>query len=374
MCKINEMLFVAVLSVSLTVLAGCVLQNTTVGPMWSWESLGYVSTESAGEPWNATLGTSIAVGTDGLVVVAFCEAGAISVKKYSAESAWTDFGSPGTGGFLSMTIDPSDNKPIVAFDDGNTGCQVVKWSSGTSWTSLGSPGAGGTYLTSVAIDPVDNKPVVACAVHDRYSSGYLLVKKWSNDTNWDYLGCPCSSSCTSVRLAVGKDGAPIVAFNVTNVFNDEYETHVSKYLDQGWMHLYGLPIFGEGPVLAIDPSDDMPLVISGNGVYNLYKWSGESSWTNMGTPVPSTGRGCNLSLVLQPGDLSPVVSFVDRIHGNRACVSKWSGGLDWTDMGHPGAGEVCQLSLAIDPTGRPIVIFGDGSDGWRAHVMRGQLE
>ena len=77
----------------------------------------------------------------------------------------------GAGGVLTtsgLALDPSDNKPIVAFKDmsaiGGGRPHVLKWSSGTTWTDCGdvtSGGPGGGADKSIAFDPSDNELVVA---------------------------------------------------------------------------------------------------------------------------------------------------------------------------------------------------------------------
>jgi len=347
-------------------LAAC---TGTHQPTWSWESLGYASVASSGEYWETYSGTSIAVGPlDGLPVIAFCESGVIRVKRYSGGATWVDLGSLGGGTYPWVTIDRSDNRPIVAFSGSGS---VAKWSGGTDWTSLGSAGEGPlTLFTTIALDPTDGKPVVAFA-EDQGSGSKARVKKWSNGTTWIDLGYASTGAASYVSLAVGSDGAPVVAYSDVS---GGYSTRVVKWSGgTSWIDL-GFPSWLEGTdtALVINPSDNMPLVMNRGGY--VYKLSASTTWTSMGTPVPY-GRLMSPSMLIRPVDLSPVVAFIDELNGYQVCVYGWFRGVEWEDMGHPNAGAAGHPSVAIDPpSGLPIVVFTDGTAGWRAHAMKARFE
>ncbi len=131
---------------------------------WVAEDLG-----SPGEGWMTTAGFALDP-SDNKPVVVFIDMSNIGahrphVMKWSSGTTWTNLGflTVIVGDHPSLTIDPSDNKPIVAFVDNanNAKTHVMKWSSGTTWTNLGFLGTGFTDGPVVAIDPSDNKPIVA---------------------------------------------------------------------------------------------------------------------------------------------------------------------------------------------------------------------
>ena len=72
-------------------------------------------------------------------------------------------GKRGSGeAIVKVTVDPSDNKPLVVFATGSSGvdlgeAQVTKWSSGTTWVDLGYVNTTVTHYVSIAIDPTGSR-------------------------------------------------------------------------------------------------------------------------------------------------------------------------------------------------------------------------
>lgn len=262
----------------------------------SWESLGYVSAGSAGEYWETYSRTAIAFSAVEMKpIVAFREGGAIKVKKWSSGTNWTDLGTLGEGSYPSLTIDPSDGKPFVAFSGS---ARVMKWSSGTTWDDYGSAGTGiQTLFTCIAADPVDNKPIVAFV--EGQGDGRVRVKKWSAGTAWTDFGFASMRGASFLSVAVGEaDGKPVVAYSDVN---GGYVTRVMKWSKgTSWDDLR-FPDWLEGTdtALVIDHSDNKPVVMNRGG--HVLKWSSGSSWTDMGTPIPN-GRLMLPSIVLDPAD------------------------------------------------------------------------
>jgi hypothetical protein len=66
-----------------------------------------------------------------------------------------------------------------------------------------------------------------------------------------------------------------------------------------------------------------------------------------------------------------MVAFIDWEHGKRVRVMKWAGGVTWTNLGMPSPGEAGHPAIVVDPSdGNPLVLFTDGTNGWRARVMK----
>jgi hypothetical protein len=139
----------------------------------TWTDLGFPSTIAAS---NTVMAID---PSDNKPLVAFVvdegnysRVGGVHVKKWHSGTIWTDLGfpSPMRSEYPSIVIDPTDNKPIVTIRDwqGPTAdvslciTHVMKWSSGTAWTGLGFPIEEQGMGASITIDPSDNKPVVAC--------------------------------------------------------------------------------------------------------------------------------------------------------------------------------------------------------------------
>jgi hypothetical protein len=302
--------------------------------------------------------------------------------KWSSGTSWIDMGflTAQWGDMPSVVIDPSDNKPIVAFEDNvNSGrAHVKKWSSGTSWTDLGFPSTGnvkGWYRPpSIALDPSDNKPLVAFGDDD--NGGKIHVMKWSYATSWNDLGLVSTGEGHYPTIAVDpSDNKPIVVF--VDLANGEM-AHVMKWsYATSWNDL-GFPSAGvtTGTVIAIDPSDYKPVVAyvdwpgginSDLGAYiHVKKWSSGTSWTDLG--ILSQRWSDNPSITIDPSDNKPVVVFRDWENnvgpGNFIHVKKWSEGTSWIGLGYPSEGPSVLSSIAIDPSdNKPVVMYADAWEG-----------
>jgi hypothetical protein len=73
------------------------------------------------------------------------------VVKYTSGTDWDFLGIASTGGVAdtSVSVDPVDNKPVIAFLDVQNGnkAHVMKWSTGQIWTDYGYPGTGSGYYS-----------------------------------------------------------------------------------------------------------------------------------------------------------------------------------------------------------------------------------
>jgi hypothetical protein len=346
-----------------------------------WESLG-----SPGEGYNSA--SAIVIDpSDNKPIIVFQDlsgGGSIPhVMKWSSGTSWTDLGTLPSGEQCTITVDPADNKPIVACG-GGADATVMKWDIDTTWTDLGFPSTGWTKgAPSITIDPSDNKPVVA--VHDDDNDGKILVMKWDIDTTWIGLGFASTGEGISPSIAIDpSDNKPVVAY--VDVANGE-KTHVMKWDSViTWTDL-GFPstVATYGTVIAIDPSDNKPVVAyvdessggpSGVGGVQVKKWSSGTSWTDLGYPSPS--RSENPSIAIDPTDNKPIVAIRD-FQGPMANpsttfihVKKWSDGTSWTGLGFPSEVEGVVSSITIDPSdNKPVVIYTDtGGPGERVYVAK----
>ncbi len=92
-------------------------------------------------------------------------------------------------------------------------------------------------------------------------------------------------------------------------------------------------------------------------------------WENLG--FASTGASGYPSIAID-SDNNPFVVFIDGDNGNKVHVMKWDSGTDWTDLGFV-EGLIQQLpSVAIGSDNKLVVVFSDYDldvDG-KAHVLR----
>jgi hypothetical protein len=335
---------------------------------YSWESLG-----SLGEGWG-TRRAMVIDPSDNKPVVVFrdmANGGRPHVKKWSSGTTWTDLGflTAAHGDHPSITIDPSDNKPVVVFVDNvnNAKARVMKWSSGTSWTDLGFPSTGdcrGWWRPpSITIDPSDNKPVVVFV--DLDNNHVPQVKKWSSGTTWTDLGFPSTGVGEYPSITIDpSDNKPVVVFVDNNIGG---RAHVMKWSSgTSWTDL-GFPSTGEATLttITIDPLDNNPIVVFVNEVVDkvqVKRWSSGTSWTDLGYPSYTT---CDSpSIAIDPSDNKPVVAFQDwsPVPGTKVVhVKKWSSGTSWIGLGWPSSPEPsCDPSIAIDPSdNQPVVMYSD---------------
>lgn len=288
---------------------------------------------------------------------------------------WLSLGyiSEGTGYKVSMAVDPSSGRPVVTYVDGQYGgrVHVMKWITGPCWIDLGfaSDGSAGSQfytapVTSSAIDPSDNKPVVVFS--DGENGNRAHVMKWAAGTNWtDYGFASSDTSGLYASIAVDpSDNNPVVAF----IEGGTHRARVVKRVENGsWTDLgYASPDIATHTSIVIDPSDNCPIVAFTEGQYGMdidrarvSKWSGSLVWTDLG--YVSTGEALEPCIVLDPKDNKPIVATQDRSAGAAVIhVLKWNSGTSWIDLGSPDEGQE-SISLTVDPAdGKPVVAFRGG--------------
>ncbi len=112
----------------------------------------------------------------------------------------------------------------------------------------------------------------------------------------------------------------------------------------------------------------------GSGLTGISLWSSDaySSWMPVERAGFSEGAATNTSLVLDPSG-TPYVAFKDTspAFGGRAVVMYYHPYLtQWTILDVPSAGEVSSVSLAIDAAGVPFVAYNDASNAAKLTVKR----
>ena len=285
---------------------------------------------------------------------------------------WQSMGSPGAGpvSAFSMAMDPSDDKPVIVYQDIHLGeplPHALKWDSGTSWVDLGYPnplGEGG----AVAIDPSDNKPVVVVGAD-------AVTKKWSGGTTWTDLGSPWASGPAIMarwqRMPSGvfdpSDDKPLVVYADSS---DGEKVHVAKWSTGTSWNDMGAVSSGVGGMqsIVLDPSDNKPVVVfvdMENGTKaHVKKWSSGTTWVDLGYPSPHKASVMSgpMAITIDPSDNNPIVAVEENPYGefHQVRVMKWSSGTSWTDLGYPSDRTSEYPVIIVDPTdGRPIVAFRD---------------
>lgn len=147
----------------------------------------------------------------------------LSVKRW-LNSSWQTMGgqlnatNTEVSGFSGAAIAKNGNTPIVAYSEqtATTYKIYVKRWNGSSWTSYGAGAALNinaakyAYKPSLAVDSAGN-PVVAWTENVDSLTTKVFVKRW-NGSSWDTLGSSGLFHASQAQLAVGDDGKPVLAY------------------------------------------------------------------------------------------------------------------------------------------------------------------
>jgi hypothetical protein len=290
----------------------------------AWNDLGYPATNVY---W-----PSLAVDpTDSKPIVGFQDfTGSARVHKWLSGRTWTDLGNPGYGltppyaQGLRIAIGRSDTRPFAVFEEngggGAVGIRAYQWGSGTDWTDLGFPSPAGAMSPAVVIDPTDDRPIIAftAANYD-----HIQVLKWLGGASWIDLGAPEPTGGENAALSFDiQAGKPILAAR----WCDPIRIDILRWSSgTAWTSLGQLLSDGDH-ALASDPAEGTPMVAfidweHGKRV-RVMKWAGGVTWTNLGMPSP--GEAGHPAIVVDPSDGNPLVLFTDGTNGWRARVMKYS--------------------------------------------------
>ena len=274
----------------------------------------------------AGLDPSIAIGADGLPVVSYQgnPSGDLKVAHCgnvtcTAGNTLTTVDSDGGGG--SITIG-ADGLPVVSYSGGDNHkiahCGNVTCTAGNTLTTVDSAGSGG----SIAIG-ADGLPVVS------YSGGGIKLLHCGNVT------CTAGNTLTTVEpffqsatsIAIGADGLPVVSYQdflsvipgtlyqVTHCGNVTCTTHTTATIDD---RKRGGTASSLPPSSIATGADGLPVVSygdfsSGEGLTILHCGSVTCTASNTLTTVDSVGVG--ESSITIGADGLPVVSYRDNTAG-----------------------------------------------------------
>jgi len=308
---------------------------------------------------------SLAIGLDGAPIVAWADVSSGNVQIYVRRwngSAWVEMGGgSASGGGISndagssyspsLAVSPG-GAPIVAWYDisgspGHLEIYVRRW-IGSGWKEMGSEASGGGISNStgnssnpsLAIDH-DGAPIVAWDYNSE-SNQDIYVRRW-NGAAWVEMGSGSASgggisnsvgTALSPSLAIGPDGAPIVAWSNFSSSGNQ-EIYMRRWNGLGWK--------------------EMGSEASGGGISNN---AGNSSWP---------------SLAIGP-DGTLIVAWQDDSSGNQEIYARRWNGSAWVEMGagsasgggisnNAGNSSWSWPSLAIGADGAPVVAWKDGSSG-----------
>ena len=332
---------------------------------WNGSAWVEMGGSASGGGISNTAGTSsspaVAVSANNMPIVAWQDNSdgdpEIYVRRWNG-SAWVEMGSSASGGGISHNGVESSN-PSLAI--GSDGAPVVSWTdaspsnvyevyvrswNGTAWVELGGSASGGGVSndtrfsgnSSLAIGS-DNLPVVAWTAYGD-GPGDIHLRRWNGST-WVEMGGSASGGGISnssgesqfPSLAVGSDGAPVVAWSDSNGGNLS-EIYLRRWNGSSWVGLGGSTSGGGisntggyswRPSLAMD-SANRPMVTwhdlsIGNSEVYFRRWSG-SAWVEMGSGSATSGGissnggdSDSASLTVGPGN-TPIIAWSDLSSGD----------------------------------------------------------
>jgi hypothetical protein len=190
-------------------------------PVWgSGNTVTIVDTDASGQ---GAVGDSITIGTDGLPVISYrfgtnndlmiAHCGDVSC---SAGNALTTVHSAVHGGIASAIALGSDGLPVIAFTDwgslGVTHCGNVNCTAGNTTTGLG---LNAGNLVAIAVG-ADGMPIVAYEYYDFTNYRPLLVIHCGNQTctsgNTLAMVDSVDTGGLEMHIAVGSDGLPVISY------------------------------------------------------------------------------------------------------------------------------------------------------------------
>lgn len=332
--------------------------------------------------WNTATdgnGTGYAVGT------AFTMPAAdVTLYANWSSKTWQAVGSAGFSadgvGYPSLAFDSTDT-PYVAFSEGGTTqyASVMRYEGG-SWQLVGSGSfsAGQANWESLVIDSSD-MPYVAYSDAANSQMATVMQHTGLGTTGWQPVGTGGLTAGTYTSLAISTSDVLYLAYS--DGANTNCAT-VMKYSGGSWQPV-GTPGFSAGAStfvsLALD-SAGTPFVAyrdGGNGGRSTlmkYTGSGASGWEPVGLPGFSAGQVNDVSLALDSSGI-PFVAYQDKGNGNKATLMKYTGAgaSGWQPMGPEGfsLGYASYISLAIDTvTDTPYVAYNDYPNNSKATVMK----
>ncbi|RLB61201.1 MAG: hypothetical protein DRI90_11890 [Deltaproteobacteria bacterium] len=319
----------------------------------------------------------------------------IMVKQWSG-SSWEQLG-PGP-----VDVDPAGHSQSPALATDCSGHPVVAWGEdqeifvkqwdGSAWQQLGTASlrvstADDAYASSpsLAIDGT-GRVIVTWVEWDSNLASDVYVKRWDGST-WEQLGTGpidmvAADSANAPEVAVGSDGLPVVVWDESDSHTGSttrHETFVKRWSGSSWEQLGGGPIAPlagiqtYGPSIRID-STDAPVVAlyellsdgSSSRVY-VVRLEG-NSWTRIGDDLPlGTDEDSTAPYLALDAADEPLVAWnLSTADNNSVRASHWTSSA-WVTIG-PGALDLDAAETAygqvaaIDPQGRPIVIWNEWSE------------
>ncbi|MEK0317282.1 S-layer homology domain-containing protein [Cohnella sp. 56] len=321
--------------------------------------------------------TELAIGADGIPYIAYVDqamTGKIVVKKFTG-ATWTSVGAEASdeqASSVSLALD-SDGYPYIAYTASADDLLTVRKFDGQAWKTVGQAGIGEADLPDLKLDAA-NRPYVAYRDLAGPLGGAITVSRFV-DGAWQPAGAAQFTPEASVQqlsLAIGRDGIPYVGyFAVPDGSYNSYMPFVYRLGSGGWADI-SYDGFGEPNSLtkrislAASPVDNTLYVAfddsNASRKPSVIRWNG-SAWDELGS-AGIAGRADALRIVVDNQGV-PYLAYSKRFEGvGPVSVLRWNGSA-WEGVGGEdfSGGAAYDISLAIDPEGRPYVSYADQLQG-----------
>lgn len=298
------------------------------------------------------------------------------LMKYDGAN-WIKLGTPNfpSNQVLLGSIDVADDGTLyIAVEDNQNDVTVMKY-DGTSWVTVGSPnitGAPATW-TTLKLDKT-GKPWIA---FKRQSlTGYATVMKF-NGTTWEVAGNPRATEddISYLSLVFDSYNTPFLGYVDGSIYGDTYYNYPSVRVLSGYdWNLVGLiDADAQYTTVAVSPEGKLYLAYKdyysgGRATVMNYDYT-SGNWNNTGQPIVSEGRVYALSMNIDSSG-TPFVVYTDETYGYRPVMKKYAD-TGWATVNTPGFSlnelQYDGLSMAIDRTGTPFVAYNDGNSWAKAY-------
>ena len=294
---------------------------------------------------------------------------------------WQAVGNPGFTAdqvaYTSLSIDHSGDLYLAYSDLGNNGRFTARAYNGTGWPLMGPTASNkqASFISS-AIPPNGTFPFVVFegALSGTADFGLML------DFGGSYWGEEGGSYCSRgdvyyTSTDFGPYTDPLVAYS--DVYAGQRATVVNYSSSYSQWQFVGPEGFTADQVaytsLKIDDNNGkVYLAYSdlGNGGQASVRYydATSNSWPALGSLLFSAGEADYLSMAITPTG-APVVAYVDKGNGGKATVKKYTGS-SWVNLGGAGftADQVSSTSLFIGSSGKIFLAYSDLGHSGKATV------